>query len=271
MKASMVKARLYLALLLTVLLTACAVAPSAPREAPVSYPPLARERMLRIAIAEWEEWGRQVSDRQPGPAQESDPAGFPRLQAYWQAVPEGRGIITRNRALFRAGYEGQWQQDAWSAAFISFVMQTAGIDMREFTPSAAHGTSIDGMVADARDFPHQAPFIPHSVRDRIAAPGDLLCADRSSRPLANWQDRAGDQGRFRPMHCDIVIRNHHGMVEAIGGNIRDAVTMARFPTDRRGILLPAPPGAPQWFAIFENRLGRLPPWTALPNPEASRP
>jgi hypothetical protein len=47
--------------------------------------------------------------------------------------------------------------------------------------------------------------------------------------------------------------------------------MARFPTDRRGILLPAPPGAPQWFAIFENRLGRLPPWTALPNPEASRP
>ena len=267
----MVKARVFLALLLTVLLAACAVAPPAPREAPLSYPPLARERMLRIAIAEWEEWGRQVSDRQPGPAQESDPTGFPRLQAYWRAVPEGRDIITRNRALFRAGYEGQWQQDAWSAAFISFVMQTAGIDAREFTPSAAHGTSIDGMVADAREFPHQAPFIPHRARDRVAAPGDLLCADRSRSPLAHWQDRAGDQGRFRPMHCDIVIRNHNGMVEAIGGNIRDAVTLGRFPTDRRGILLPAPPGAPQWFAIFENRLGRLPPWTALPNPEASRP
>ena len=168
----MVKTRLYLALLLTVLLAACAVVPPAPREAPLSYPPLARERMLRIAIAEWEEWGRQVSDRPPGPAQESDPTGFPRLQAYWRAVPEGRDIITRNRALFRAGYEGQWQQDAWSAAFISFVMQTAGIDAREFTPSAAHGTSIDGMIADARAFPHQAPFIPHRVRDRVAAPGD---------------------------------------------------------------------------------------------------
>jgi hypothetical protein len=227
--------------------------------------------MLRIAIAEWEEWGRQVSDRPPGPAQESDPAGFPRLQAYWQVVPEGRAIITRNRAYFRAGYAGQWQQDAWSAAFISFVMQKAGIDAREFKPSAAHGTSIDGMIADAREFPDQAPFIPHRVQDRVAAPGDLLCADRSRWPLMHWRERAADQGRFRPMHCDIVIRNHHGRVEAIGGNIQDAVTMARFPTDRRGILLPAPPGAPQWFAIFENRLGRLPPWNALPNPEASRP
>ena len=267
----MQKARLFLGLLLVALLAACAMPPPAPREAPLSYPPLTRERMLRIAVAEWEEWGRQVSDREPGAAQESDLAGFPRLQAYWQAVPEGRDIITRNRALYRASHGALWQQDAWSAAFISFVMQTAGIDGREFRPSAAHGTSIDGMVADAREFPHQAPFIPHRVRDRVAAPGDLLCADRSRSPLAHWQDRAGDQGRFRPMHCDIVIRNHHGMVEAIGGNIRDAVTMARFPTDRRGILLPAPPGAPQWFAIFENRLGRLPPWTALPNPEASRP
>ncbi|MCA3352394.1 MAG: DUF2272 domain-containing protein [Roseomonas sp.] len=267
----MPRIRLYLALIFTVLLSACAVAPPAPREAPLSYPPLVRERMLRIAIAEWEEWGRQVSDRPPGPAQESDPAGFPRLQAYWQVVPEGRAIITRNRAYFRAGYAGQWQQDAWSAAFISFVMQKAGIDAREFKPSAAHGTSIDGMIADAREFPDQAPFIPHRVQDRVAAPGDLLCADRSRWPLAHWRERATDQGRFRPMHCDIVIRNHHGMVEAIGGNIQDAVTMARFPTDRRGILLPAPPGAPQWFAIFENRLGRLPPWNALPNPEASRP
>ena len=73
------------------------------------------------------------------------------------------------------------------------------------------------------------------------------------------------------MHCDIVISHRPGMVEAIGGNLRDAVTLARFPTDRQGILLPRPPGAPQWFAIFENRLGRLPPWTPATNPEASRP
>ena len=40
----------------------------------------------------------------------------------------------------------------------------------------------------------------------------------------------------------------------------DAVTRTRFPADASGYLLPEPPGAPAWFAVFENRLGRLPPW-----------
>ena len=63
-----------------------------------------------------------------------------------------------------------------------------------------------------------------------------------------------------------------GAINQVGGVILAVrKTKARFPTDRRGILLPAPPGAPQWFAIFENRLGRLPPWTTAPNPEAPRP
>ncbi|MEN9500623.1 MAG: hypothetical protein RIS83_2443 [Pseudomonadota bacterium] len=252
-------------------LAACAVPVPAPREPPLSYPPVARERMLRIAVAEWQEWGRQRSDAPPGRSSEADPAGFPRLVAYWQAVPEGRGVILRNRERYRAGEPRLWQEEAWSAAFISYVMRGAGIDAREFRPAAAHGTSIDVMIADAAEFPESAPFIPHLVQEHIAAPGDLLCADRSSQPLSHWRERAGDEGRFRPMHCDIVVSHRHGMVEAIGGNLRDAVTLARFPTDRRGILLPRPPGAPQWFAIFENRLGRLPPWNPATNPEASRP
>ena len=38
------------------------------------------------------------------------------------------------------------------------------------------------------------------------------------------------------------------------------VTRTRFATDAQGLLLPNPPGSPVWFAVFENRLGRLPPW-----------
>ena len=54
----------------------------------------------------------------------------------------------------------------------------------------------------------------------------------------------------------------------IGGNIRDAVTLSLFPTDAAGRLLPRRPGEPTWFAVFENRLGRLPPWAPSPTSES---
>ncbi len=253
-------------LLLAGALAACA-APPPPLEPPLSYPPAARERMQRIALAEWQEWGSQVADAPPR-AQEADTANFPRVLAYWRAVPEGTGPIARNRALYRQGSAALWREPAWSAAFISFVLRGAGVDAREFPPSAAHAFYLDALIADAQRFPASAPFIPHDVAARAPRVGDLVCADRSGAPLASWRDRAGDGGRFRPMHCDIVVRVAPGVVEAVGGNVRDAVTLSRFAADGSGRLLPRPPGEPTWFAVFENRLGRLPPWPPSPQSES---
>lgn len=250
-------------LALAAALAACAAPPPEP---PLSYPPAARERMLRIALAEWEDWGRQQAAGAP-PGQESAAANFPRILAYWRAVPEGAAAIARNRARYRDGSPDLWREPAWSAAFISFVLRGAGVDAREFPPSAAHAFYLDALIADAERFPATAPFIPHEVAARAPAPGDLVCADRSAVPLASWRERAADRGRFRPMHCDIVVRVAPGRVEAVGGNVRDAVTLSRFATDAAGRLLPRPPGEPVWFAVLENRLGRLPPWAPQPPPQ----
>lgn len=243
------------AILLGALLAACAPPP----EPPLSYPPSARERILRIALAEWQDWGGQSAE-QPATASEAELRNFPRVLAYWRAVPEGAGPIARNRLLYREDSPALWHEPAWSAAFVSFVMRSAGVDAREFPPSAAHAFYLDALIADATRFPATAPFIPHDVGAHAPRAGDLVCADRSAAPLASWRERAADQGRFRPMHCDIVVRVASGRVEAVGGNVRDAVTLSRFATDPAGRLLPRPPGEPQWFAVFENRLGRLPPW-----------
>jgi len=254
------------AILLLALLAACAAPPPPPPpEPPLTYPPAARERMLRIAAAEWEDWGRQTEEA-PGTL-ESDSTNFPRVLAYWSAVPEGAAAIARNRVRYRTGNRDLWREPAWSAAFISFVLRGAGVDGREFPPSAAHGTYLDALIADAARFPATAPFIPHDPGARAPRVGDLVCADRSSRPIASWRDRAADGGRFRPMHCDIVVRVASGAVEAVGGNIRDAVTLSRFATDPAGRLLPRPRGEPRWFAVLENRLGRLPPWAPPENTE----
>ncbi len=102
------------ATLLPPLLAACAAFAPPPPKPPLPYPPSARERMLRIALAEWEDWGRR--ERTPGayaaapspgraPA-ETDPANFPRVLAYWRALEDDGGAVSRNRPLYAAALAG---------------------------------------------------------------------------------------------------------------------------------------------------------------------
>ncbi|HZH46296.1 MAG TPA: DUF2272 domain-containing protein, partial [Roseococcus sp.] len=248
-------------------------APPAPLAPPLSYPPLARERMLRMALAEWQEWGCAVSgeigpplvigcEGGSAPQREGDPAGFPRILAYWRAVPDAPGVVPTNRARFQATLRGEaaglWAEPAWSAAFISWVVGAAGIDVVEFAPSASHAFYLDHLDRLAAAYPERTPFLPRDPAAYAPRPGDLACRDRSTRDaLTQWADRAGERGRFRPMHCDIVVSAGPGIVEAVGGNVADAVTLARWPADGEGRVL-----APL-LVVMENRLGRLPPWGSL--------
>ena len=230
--------------------------------------------MLRIAEAEWMEWGRiTVGPDLPRPPTGAEGAveAFPRVLAYWRAVPdaEATSAIMRNRARWSAelggiAREGVWSEPAWSAAFVSYVMRAAGVDEREFHASAAHAFYLDAILRDARDFPAQAPFVPHDPAARAPEPGDFICADRSRNPLLSWRDRLAEDGKFRPMHCDIVLRTAEGLAmraaEAVGGNVADAVTLTLYATDAAGFLLPRPAGQPSVIAVIENRLGRLPPF-----------
>lgn len=251
-------------------LPACAVpAPAARREPPIAYPPSVRDRILRIAEAEWAEWGRiTLGPGLPRPVAggEGLPDNFPRVLAYWRAVPdaEAAAAIATNRSLWAASpgtAAGLWAEPAWSAAFVSYVMRSAGVDTREFQPSAAHSFYLDAMIRDAREFPASAPFIPREVVERAPEPGDLVCADRSRNPIRSWRERVGEAGVFRPMHCDIILRTGPAGAEAVGGNIADAVTVTIHPTDATGFLLPRERGAPL-VTVVENRLGRLPPFGA---------
>lgn len=255
------------AALLLLLLGGCAaVAPATP---PLSYPPSAAERIVRIAIEEWRDWGapvQQAFDAPPEGSPESDPRNFPRVLAYWRAVPQDYGAIADNRARYRAVLAGAreaiWNEPQWSAAFISWVMSSAGVDAREFPPNATHALYLDALIADAAAYPDQAPFVPNAPEEYAPRLGDLVCRDRSAAPLRRWQDRLHETGAIRPMHCDIVVGvdARDRVVRAVGGNVADAVTMVLFATDAEGRLLPAPPGHAPVVVIMRNRLGRLPPW-----------
>lgn len=258
------------ALLGLLLLAACAMPPAPTLPPPIPYPPETRERLLRFAIAEWQAWGC-ITQGLPGPpitpgcpdprpparGAESDAANFPAVLAYWRATLESP--IPANRARYLAALRGEpsqtWAEPFWSAAFISWLMATAGLDRTEFRPDAAHSLYLDHLDAMAAAYPDAAPFITHEAQARAPAPGDLLCADRSSHALPNWAARAAERGQFRAMHCDLVVATGPGVIEAVGGNVGDAVTLRRIASDADG-------RAPGFLVVVENRLGRIPPFGA---------
>ncbi len=266
--------RLGLAALLLLALAGCAAPrpPPPPPTAPLAYPPAAAARVVRLALGEWQDWGSVVRQAWPDPAAaadiapaESDPANFPRVLAYWRAVEDDEGAIRSNRPIYAASLSGMsstalWSEPAWSAAFISWVFRAAGVDAREFPPNAAHSLYLDALIADADAFPATAPFRPHAPGDYAPRPGDLVCFDRSRNRLAHWSERRAEAGRPRPMHCDIATAVAPGVVEVVGGNVGDTVTLTRYPADASGRLAAPPPGRAPILLVMESRLGRLPPF-----------
>jgi hypothetical protein len=264
--------------LLAALLSACAAfAPG--EEPPIPYPASARDRLVRVALAEWEEWGRQFTDHtgsvagapaEPGRSEDMVEA-FPALTAYWSIVPGAEATIARNRAALRRAGGGHvqpaslWAEVPWSAAFLSFALRVAGYDRVDVPSAPAHWMVVDHLLARAARWPESAAFLPWPPWARAPAPGDLLCAtrDEARGRYRTPAERSAEAGRAVPMHCDIVVGTREGVVEAIGGNLGDAVRMSLLPADAAGRLPEAaPPGAPEmpaWFVVFENRAGAAAP------------
>lgn len=233
-----------------------------------------RAPLVHAAVREWEAWGRLVLTGW-APALDGNvvpsPANFPRVLAYWEAVPGNRGVARQHQRLHDAlmlamAQDGQppvepsislWAYPFWSAAFISYVMEQAGVGEADFTPSARHAAYIDGLLSRAAWDPQGAAFLPREPGEYAPQSGDLLCADRSTgNQLLSWTDRMAETGAFRPMHCDVVVSDQPGLVQAIGGNVRDAVVLRRLPADEKGRVKPAPYGEAGFFVVFENRLGQ---------------
>ncbi len=266
-------------------LAGCAARPPAP---PPDVPP--RNALAHAAWVEWHAWGRAVVDGWT-PARPLDtaatPTRFERLTVYWDSLYGGYPIARRHERLRQAmratadppaadgaslrpvaAVTTQWEDiglyasPAWSAAFISAVARFAGVPERDLPSSSRHARYVDAMLARWRADPGGAAFVPHAPEDYAPREGDLVCADRSYAPLTHWTQRYAVLNRPRPMHCDVVIRTAPGLVEAIGGNVQDLVTLRRFPAYADGRIIPAPPDYPAFFLILEARAER--PVTPMP-------
>jgi hypothetical protein len=201
--------------------------------------PDVRERMVFLARQEWTLFGQPVVVRdadgvtrlefEGAATHEIQPALLSRVLMYWYAVT--RLPIVGN----------QGELEPWSAAFISWLAKSAGLAPEDFPRTVLHWDYIERAL-EARD---GARFVAHDPRAYAPKAGDLVCISRSSAVAGFAELRRG------PYHCDLVVGVETGEIDVIGGNVGDAVSLARYEIDERGLLKPR--DDQRWVVVVEQR------------------
>jgi hypothetical protein len=153
--------------------------------------------------------------------------------------------VATREALLRAAIV----DTPWSAAFISYLMKTAGFSRAEFEFSDTHAdyvrAALDTSAAETegRESPHA--FRACDIVTTRPRAGDLVCATRDSTVGVVKFDALAAAiavratGEDFPMHCDLVVRSDEGgdaKLDAIGGNVVQSVTLTRMTLNANKVL-----------------------------------
>lgn len=176
-------------------------------------------KTTNLAKKEWKAWNK-------GSAKETDEAMYSRLKRYWANV----------------GWdESRWTPSSvpWSASFISSIMKESGAK-GDFEYSASHSVYILQAIKNKKEN-NKNPFKGHKASDVAVRRGDIICSARNNSS-ANY-----DSTSRYDSHCDLVVDVKKGMVEAIGGNVSNSVTMKEIAIDSKGKLKD-----PKYFVVIKN-------------------
>ncbi len=250
--------RILLLILVSVLAGCGTAAKKTPESAPVKAaepqpevqapPPVdsLKSRILRTANEEWLDFGQQKvvfgengeeSIPQVGIWEDEDMLHIDRVRQYWMAV----GV---------RGLSGKDCKEPWSAAFISWVMQIAGVPTFLFPPGSSHWEYLNHFIAASQEA--DSLFIPHVIREYKPKAGDLICATRGSTYFDETADILPPSLSHAKLHCDIVMETNGRNLQAIGGNVRNSVSRSFLTLTKDGYLQPTP--RRPWFLVIENRL-----------------
>ncbi len=195
-------------------------------------------RILWVAIQEWLFFGQQTIEngRVVKLGHKEHHAGYyERVGEYWR-----EGLSMR--------YDGRNRSVPWSAAFISYVMKTAGVADSDFPRAAAHSRYIHFAIQNRETGATGAKFIGWRVSERAPKEGDLVGYSRAGAHMT--YDKAAKRNTYTS-HCDIVVYARPGEIGVIGGNVKDSVSLKRLPTDADGFLTDT---HNDWFVVIENGL-----------------
>lgn len=206
------------------------------------------DQILRTAEAEWDFFGKQsviIDDTHEsiplvGKWEDDGETYANRVNVYWRSVGKPK-------------LDGYDCKQPWSAAFISWVMKTAGLTESEFPSSDAHWNYIRYFTENQG----LAAFTPHKITEYAPRPGDLICATRGNSgfiPVYDQMDTSSVLMGHTKLHCDIVTAVQGTQIDALGGNVRNSVSKSTISMGPNGKLKPSE--RRPWFVVLENRLSR---------------
>ena len=198
------------------------------------FEPFSRANAVGIALREWRGFGSAVDDDPPDShplprnlRPDKQPGLWQRVGEYWwlgQDAGSQESGWTSKYDEFGQLYQGD--APAWSAAFIAYVMRSAGARDR-FMYSPLHADYINAAAQGTGALRAERPeaYAPQ--------PGDLICVSRGSARSMRFEDLSG--ARFFG-HCDLVTAAQPGQLSVVGGNVDGGVTMKHVPTTTSGML-----------------------------------
>jgi len=210
----------------------------------MSYAGFSRAEAIAIAKQEWRLFGQSVFDDPPHTGADPEvndgpnrsPGAWERIGEYWWLGQDAdrresawTGMHDENGREIEDGREDYF---AWSAAFISYVMRTAGAGAR-FPYASSHYVYID--IAKDMTLGRTSGWALFAERvDAYApVPGDLICFWRDGKRAMTYEKLPA---HHFAAHCDMVVSAEKGQISVIGGNVNHAVTMKHVPVTKDGRL-----------------------------------
>ncbi|ADU69796.1 DUF2272 domain-containing protein [Pantoea sp. At-9b] len=189
-----------------------------------------------------------------GQLKESDNAVYNRVGDYWKSIPV-YDIDGRTTLIDKKGHP---YNPAWSAAFISFIIRTAGAG-ETFKYAQAHCHYIEFSRKAKKN---NIPSAYYAVAPDSAVPsvGDIICSGREYATNYSFEqaELAYKADGHYPSHGDIVVdvNREHGYVLTIGGNVSNSVNQKKLPLSDAGILLDRVDGKNflPWLALLQCNL-----------------
>ncbi len=204
----------------------------------------------RVAYTAWQEWtrfgrstvvyGGQAGGytNRSGVTERSEPLAS-KIGDYWGSCGH-------------PDWNGRTSGKPWSGAFVAWVMSRSGIPASEFPRDGRHGGYLAALY-DHEQRGGRAAFKLHAPNEYAPKPGDLVCTGTAG---PTWRHADSRTARRRidstANHCDIVSDVRGGYVQAIGGNVKNSVTMSLYPVDSHGRLVPF--AGKTWFMVVEKRV-----------------